>query len=824
MRSSDLLALSLLLVFAACPAGDDPAVDAGPLVAVDASTALDAGLLDDAGVVDSDAGLGDTGPLIDAGPERCGDGRVRSSGHPTDLDFEECDDANAVEDDGCTSICRHSIRRIATMNYSTCVLLGNGKVFCRGYNADRSLGLGEAARTRYVDGWRRPRGLNDDVIDLDGGRDWVCALHQAGEVSCWGFGSFGRGPGSATMETPTRIPGVTGAVSLAVGTHAACFINGDQHAHCWGRNRWGELGDGSTDESAAPVRVQGLEQVVDLDIEGAHACAALGSGQVWCWGNANNWRFGTNQVTGSQPVPVQVLDIESAVDVDVAAYGGCAVLADGTVSCWGTNWSGQSGFPVRAPHAPIPLPELSSARALAMENSTGCLIAGEDAQVYCFGWNHLGQAGDPSTHRVDNGLRAVEGVTGAVGVMVGAHHGCAWRADGRRFCWGANNFGQLGGDRAADLPIRTPRRVEDLEQVIQLSAGDGHICALDQQGLAKCWGSNGYGQLGDGTTQTAASPQPVTLLNQLAQIGAGESFSCAVAVDGTAYCWGYNRNGQLGLGTSVDQTEPQALDLPPMQLIRGGNAYACGLDRSGGVYCWGYGSEGVLGQGNRNSSTRPVLVASLPAVQDLSLGHRHVCAVTGTGNLFCWGRNNEGQIAVDRATSRVTSPTQVMIPSVLSVAVGRQHTCALTAADGLWCWGLNSSGQLGDGSGSTRAQPERMGALLNISSVSAWRFGYGTCATSGRQDGTQGNYCWGHGFWGQLGNGRLDGQRLPVALDPQDVLGDRVQMTVGNERQNCALGQNGRVACWGDPSLGRTGHGLTATTHNGPAEMIGLSR
>ena len=205
-----------------------------------------------------------------------------------------------------------------------------------------------------------------------------------------------------------------------------------------------------------------------------------------------------------------------------------------------------------------------------------------------------------------------------------------------------NNFGQLGVGRAATLPIRRPQTVEDLEQIIRLTAGDGHICALDQAGVARCWGTNGYGQLGDGTTQTASRPQAVTQLEQVAQISAGEGFTCAVNTAGEAYCWGYNRNGQLGIASNVDQLEPQRLDLPPMQVIRGGNAYACGLDRSGGVHCWGYGSEGALGQGNRNSSNRPRAVASLPAVQDLELGFRHVCAVTGSGNLYLLGSQQRG--------------------------------------------------------------------------------------------------------------------------------------------------------------------------------------
>ena len=117
-----------------------------------------------------------------------------------------------------------------------------------------------------------------------------------------------------------------------------------------------------------------------------------------------------------------------------------------------------------------------------------------------------------------------------------------------------------------------------------------------------------------------------------------------------------------------------------------------------------------------------------------------------------------------------------------------------------------------------------MGAVLNISMIGALRFGYGNCVGSNRQDGSQGFYCWGNGTWGQIGDGQLASRRLPVAVDLQSELGDQVQTVVGSERQICALGQNGRVACWGDPTLGRTGHGLTQTTSLGPSEMIAVTR
>jgi alpha-tubulin suppressor-like RCC1 family protein len=340
----------------------------------------------------------------------------------------------------------------------------------------------------------------------------------------------------------------------------------------------------------------------------------------------------------------------------------------------------------------------------------------------------------------------------------------------------------------------------------------------------RCWGSNGYGQLGDGSTVASPAPVVASNLSGVAQIAAGNNFSCAVMNDGSSKCWGYNRNGQLGIGNNDDQTLPSALNVPQMQTIRAGNSFACGLDTLGGMHCWGYGNEGVLGQGNRNTRNTPQAVSGLPVIQEFAVGQRHVCALTGSGSLYCWGRNNEGQTGqVRNGNPRVTTPTPVMIADVATVSLGLRHSCVLTTGEGAWCWGYNGSGQLGNDSTATTHIPVRMRSLYNVSGIFAWKFGYGTSAIIDRQNGSQGFYSWGQGFWGQIGEGTYNTKKVPMLVDAQSVLGSNVRDVAGNERQICVVGDNGRVACWGDPSHGRTGHGIVQADHLAATEVVAVS-
>ncbi|GIV95655.1 MAG: hypothetical protein KatS3mg057_0312 [Herpetosiphonaceae bacterium] len=207
-------------------------------------------------------------------------------------------------------------------------------------------------------------------------------------------------------------------------------------------------------------------------------------------------------------------------------------------------------------------------------------------------------------------------VAGRLQISAGWDHSCVVLADGTARCWGANGAGQLGDSTttSSSSPVvvggATP-----LTDIVALSAGGSHSCALVADGTARCWGNNGDGQLGDGTTTDSASPVVVggvTPLTDIVALSVGYAHSCALLVDGTARCWGRNDYGQLGNGTTTDSASPVvvggATPLTDIVALSAGGEHSCALLVDGTARCWGANGSGQLGNGTRMSSPSPVVV------------------------------------------------------------------------------------------------------------------------------------------------------------------------------------------------------------------------
>jgi alpha-tubulin suppressor-like RCC1 family protein len=228
---------------------------------------------------------------------------------------------------------------------------------------------------------------------------------------------------------------------------------------------------------------------------------------------------------------------------------------------------------------------------------------------------------------------------------VSLQHACAIRG-GKAYCWGRNNFGQLGDGSGAAYRT-TPVEVAGLgETAMAISAGGWHSCAL-VKGVASasanqaafCWGGNNLGQLGNGTNSDSATAVPVQgLSSNVTSISAGLGFSCAV-VNGAAFCWGVNASGELGNGSTTSSNVPvavQGLD-GDVTVISAGGEHVCALQR-GVAYCWGRNSDGRLGDGTTNDSALPVQVQGLTSVSQIVAGEVGTCAIVN-GAAWCWGSN-----------------------------------------------------------------------------------------------------------------------------------------------------------------------------------------
>jgi alpha-tubulin suppressor-like RCC1 family protein len=389
------------------------------------------------------------------------------------------------------------------------------------------------------------------------------------------------------------------------------------------------------------------------------------------------------------------------------------------------------------------------------------------------------------------GLAAGDGVTD---ITAGVTHACAARSDGSVWCWGENLKHEIG-DGTTD-PRPTPVRVRKdgggfLGATLRLPAGAGnHTCARQAGGGARCWGQNDNGELGDGTTDPRPFPVTPTVLATGQPLGGVKALSvgadhvCALRSNGSTWCWGYNGNGRLGDGTTAQRLGAVRVVrangfLNGVTAIGAGAFHTCAVLTDTTVRCWGANSAGQLGDGSTADRPMPVKVRTssgraLSGVVAVVGGYRHTCALRSNGQVLCWGSNTDGQLG-DGTQKERHHPVLVrqgsgLLQRIASISAGGAlHTCAVTTDRRAFCWGENASGQLGDGTQQMRrkarlVQSEATGGATAFGKVLRVAVGGGgfTCAL--RRGGTA--WCWGNNELGQTGTGDPD----LVLLFPRRVL------------------------------------------------------
>lgn len=341
------------------------------------------------------------------------------------------------------------------------------------------------------------------------GWDHACGLLYDGSVKCWGnnaSGECGQLFGS-TISTPTAVSSLGSnarSISASEG-HYSCAVLDDGTVHCWGYNADGQLGDGSTTNSPLPVQASGLSTTAVSVAAGVqHTCAVLRDGSVQCWGYNAFGQLGDGTTTSRSSASTSVSGISSAVAVAVGGYHSCALLADGTVQCWGENGSGELGDGTTTDrHTPVAVTGLSGAVAIAAGLLHSCAALSSGA-VKCWGYNGAGQIGDTTT--TDRHTYATSsGVTNAVGVTAGQYHTCAVLADGSAKCWGYNGYGQVGNGSFTS-PQLTPVAVYGSANMVGVACGGQSTCAILSGGGAQCWGHDNNYQLGNGGTFDQDAP------------------------------------------------------------------------------------------------------------------------------------------------------------------------------------------------------------------------------------------------------------------------------------------------------------------------------
>lgn len=356
-----------------------------------------------------------------------------------------------------------------------------------------------------------------------------------------------------------------------------CGLTADGHAYCWGDNFHGELGDGGP-ASATPVPVAGGLEFKMVSAGYEHACGVTTSGDAYCWGNGDIGRLGTGAGVGSV-VPVPVSGGIKFTSVSAGGRHTCGLTVAGAIYCWGSNQVGQLGVGPASVSSYVPV--------------------------------------------------LVSGGLSFSSVTAGGFHTCAITTAGAAYCWGYNNFGQLGlgflgpencGPLASSpIPCRTqPAAVFGGLTFATLSAGSFMSCGIATSGAAYCWGSLTNGPQATKNPIPAGVPGGITFTT----IAMGNGHVCGVASGGAAYCWGWNAFGSLGDGSTIDRPAPVAVTGGlAFAALTTGDLHSCGLTTSGVGYCWGMNDYGALGVGTTSGpqicsgaacSTSPAKIAGQP--------------------------------------------------------------------------------------------------------------------------------------------------------------------------------------------------------------------
>ena len=450
---------------------------------------------------------------------------------------------------------------------------------------------------------------------------------------------------SPTVGLPLVAGGPTVTQISAGGRHTCARLD-DGTAACWGENEYGALGDGTTTDRSLPAAVHNpgntgpLTGVTAISAGGWHTCARLDDGTAACWGYNGNGALGDGTTT-DRSLPAAVHNpgntgpLTGVTAIEAGMYYACARLDEGTAACWGRNNYGQLGDGTTT--------DRSLPAAVRNPANTGSL-------------------------------------TGVSAVSAGSDHTCARLDDGTAACWGYNGWSELGDgtttDRSLPAPVRNPGNTGPLTGVTAVSAGSDPTCARLDDGTAACWGYNGYGALGDGTTTQRSLPAPVRNpgntgpLTGVTAVSAGGNHACARLDDGTAACWGWNAYGQLGDSTTTMRFLPAPVRNPGNTGVLAGvtaiskiYSYTCARLDDGNAACWGWNEYGQLGDGTTTNRLTPVPVVGLggsgpglsvsPAIGPWSGGN--TVTIAGTG--------------LTDATARIGGQSATVLPSSTDTAL-----------------------------------------------------------------------------------------------------------------------------------------------------------
>ena len=685
-----------------------------------------------------------------------------------------------------------------------------GKVYSWGENVNGLLGTGDAIPTLSPvlvrTGGTPMEGKK--IVQISAGGAHSMALDSEGNIYAWGWGGEGQlGNGEnnnsnvpiLVKKEGTGLEGKTIKKVMAGGMFSM-VLTSDGSLYSWGKNNYGQIGDGTTNNYnlAVAVKTEGTpmagKTVVDFSISNEHTVALTSDGQIYAWGRNESGQLGNGTNTASTlPVAVRAAGTpfagKKAVQVVAGGWEGAHSLAlgtDGTVYSWGRNLNGQLGDQTTndttivtfakinfnsSPTPPLKAMAISGESSAEVRWSTPIFNGTFTISDYVIQYRETGtEAWSEVTTSGSNTSKQITGLTNEkvyqfrvaakTNVGVGDYSSIVLAMSHKKPTItsvtpviGPTEGNQEVTINGTDFALKT-------NKLNQVSACANCSIALSMDGKVFSWGWNQNGDLGNGNSSDVNIPVAVKTegtpmkSKTISQISSGGIHNLALSMDGKVYAWGDNNNGQLGDGTTNNSNVPVAvktngtdMDGKTIVQVSAGDEHTIALDTEGNIYEWGT----MFGIYSRITTPRLLdvvgTVIANKIITKVVAGNRYSAAIASDGTVYAWGDNSNFGI-----NSKTPVKLDFFGKNIESISLGDSHALAIASDGTVYAWGNNFYGQLGNGTNANSTVPVKVSIIGGLPTNKALKVEVGSnhsivVTTNGEV------YAWGKNIDGQLGNG-----------------------------------------------------------------------
>ena len=717
------------------------------------------------------------------------------------------------------------IEKIATFYQHSAVIDNEGKLYTFGYNDYGQLGNGFDTYNSRNSEYNKSKCLNDINTNLSNvkfaevatGYSHTIALDSEGRVWTWGQNSNGElgfdydiGNSSSRVNTPTCISENTSSSlygikikQISAGLYHSMAIDEEGKVWTWGNNNSKQLGDGTTTSTYNPIC---LSNITGNKLYGKKITKVLAGynmsmiideeGKIWTCGSSSNGQLGQVEISVGGPADIQCINNDIrlvAKDISLGQNFCLALDSNNDIWSWGSSQNGASGFSSGYMIPPVKLygkteklnplynQALNSISDLAGENVTGNLINDETSNIIS----------NVKTKKTASAITMI------------------LDEEGKLYTYGKNNsYGILGDgtteERAEAICINDKFNDELIEEIIYLS--NDLAVVKDKKGYIWLWGSNQYGKLGIGTTNTEFSSYPVKQEYKVKSAYVYGNTVLIVNENDELYMWGQNNYGQCGTNESNVVSPTRVSGLYVKQILSYANTIIV-LDNENRIWTWGQNSYGQCGTGGTANKMTPGKVSDsegniITVDKVISQGTTNIVQDT-EGRIWAWGQNSYGQCGTGNKVS-VLTPTQInesnglIVKEVMTAVTSTSMHIVKDTENKIWTWGYNGSGLCGTGDNVNVLQPTCISTETDFQGVNIIEItNNADIITAKDEEGKI--WTWGKNDYGQCGTGTEETYCKPKCLNSvsgiEDVRFDKISQS---SSRITAVDTEGKTWVWGN--------------------------